>query len=94
MVSLHAVFRSSPASSSSAGIWSARRPRWQPSVRFLGPVLELLKFVLLTYVDLAGTAYLIQPVVFTWANKVLARDGDDAARAVILYAMNGQCTPL
>ncbi|KAH7120648.1 major facilitator superfamily domain-containing protein [Dactylonectria macrodidyma] len=38
---------------------------------------------------LAGTAYLIQPVVFTWANKVLARDGDDAARAVILYAMNG-----
>ena len=33
---------------------------------------------------------MIQPVVFTWANKVLARDGDDAARAVILYSMNGK----
>ncbi|RSM09142.1 hypothetical protein CEP52_004237 [Fusarium oligoseptatum] len=43
---------------------------------------------------LAGTAYLIQPVVFTWANKVLARDGDDAARAVILYAMNGASSVL
>uniref|UniRef100_A0A8H7K3H8 Major facilitator superfamily (MFS) profile domain-containing protein n=1 Tax=Bionectria ochroleuca TaxID=29856 RepID=A0A8H7K3H8_BIOOC len=43
---------------------------------------------------LAGTAYLIQPVVFTWANKILARDGDDAARAVILYAMNGSSSVL
>lgn len=33
---------------------------------------------------------MIQPIVFTWANEVLARDGDDAARAVILYAMNGE----
>lgn len=41
-------------------------------------------------VDLAGTAYLIQPVVFTWANKLLSRDGDDAARAVTLFAMNGK----
>ena len=36
---------------------------------------------------------MIQPVVFTWANKVLARDGDDAARAVILYSMNGKNHP-
>ncbi|KAI5458355.1 major facilitator superfamily domain-containing protein [Mariannaea sp. PMI_226] len=43
---------------------------------------------------LAGTAYLIQPVVFTWANKVLVRDGDDAARAVTLYAMNGASSVL
>ncbi|KAM0554920.1 hypothetical protein ACHAPJ_006656 [Fusarium lateritium] len=43
---------------------------------------------------LAGTAYLIQPVVFTWANKILARDGDDAARAIILYAMNGASSVL
>lgn len=33
---------------------------------------------------------MIQPVVFTWANKVLGRNGDDAARAVTLYAMNGE----
>lgn len=33
---------------------------------------------------------MIQPVVFTWANKVLSRDGDDAGRAVILYSMNGK----
>jgi len=32
---------------------------------------------------------MIQPVVFTWASKVLSRDGDDAARAITLYAMNG-----
>ncbi|SPO03707.1 related to transmembrane transporter Liz1p [Cephalotrichum gorgonifer] len=43
---------------------------------------------------LAGTAYIIQPVVFTWANKVLARDGDDAARAVTLYSMNGASSVL
>ncbi|EWZ27934.1 hypothetical protein FOZG_18350 [Fusarium oxysporum Fo47] len=43
---------------------------------------------------LAGTAYLIQPVVFTWANKILARDGDDVARAVILCAMNGASSVL
>jgi hypothetical protein len=40
--------------------------------------------------DLAGSAYLIQPVVFTAANWILSRSGDDAARAVILYAMNGE----
>ena len=39
---------------------------------------------------MSGTAYLIQPVVFVWANKILARDGDDAARAITLYSMNGQ----
>lgn len=39
--------------------------------------------------DIAGTAYMIQPVVFTWANRVLSRDGDDAARAFTLYSMNG-----
>lgn len=38
---------------------------------------------------MAGTTYLIQPVVFVWANKILARGGDDAARAVTLYSMNG-----
>ena len=37
---------------------------------------------------------MIQPVVFTWATKILARDGDDAARAVTLYSMNGKEAPL
>lgn len=45
---------------------------------------------MLTDTDLAGTAYSIQPVVFTWANKILSRDGDDAARAITLYSMNGE----
>lgn len=44
--------------------------------------------------DLAGTAYMIQPVVFTWANKILLRTGDEAARAVTLYAMNGASSVL
>ncbi|KAI9170621.1 pantothenate transporter liz1 [Paramyrothecium foliicola] len=43
---------------------------------------------------LAGTAYAIQPIVFTWANWILSRDGDDAARAVILCAMNGASSVL
>ncbi|KAJ5605762.1 pantothenate transporter liz1 [Penicillium lagena] len=43
---------------------------------------------------LAGTAYSIQPVVFTWANKILSRDGDDAARAVTLFSMNGASSVL
>lgn len=33
---------------------------------------------------------MIQPVVFVWANKILSYDGDDAARAIILYSMNGK----
>ncbi|PGG99023.1 hypothetical protein AJ79_08722 [Helicocarpus griseus UAMH5409] len=43
---------------------------------------------------IAGTAYLIQPVCFTWATRILSRDGDDAARAVVLYAMNGASSVL
>jgi len=43
---------------------------------------------------MSGTAYLIQPVVFVWANKILARDGDDAARAITLYSMNGASSVL
>ncbi|KAH8690933.1 major facilitator superfamily domain-containing protein [Talaromyces proteolyticus] len=43
---------------------------------------------------LAGTAYMIQPVVFVWANKILSYDGDDAARAIILYSMNGASSVL
>ncbi|GAM41945.1 hypothetical protein TCE0_042f15475 [Talaromyces pinophilus] len=43
---------------------------------------------------LAGTAYMIQPIVFVWANKILSYDGDDAARAIILYSMNGASSVL
>jgi ACS family pantothenate transporter-like MFS transporter len=43
---------------------------------------------------LAGTAYAIQPVCFVWATQVLMRDGDDAARAIILYSMNGASSVL
>ncbi len=37
---------------------------------------------------------MIQPVCFTWANKILLLTGDDAARAVTLYAMNGASSTL
>lgn len=37
---------------------------------------------------------MIQPVCFTWANKILLRTGDDAARAVTLYSMNGASSVL
>lgn len=37
---------------------------------------------------LAGTSYIVNPVSYGWANIVLQRSGDDAARSVILYGMN------
>ena len=37
---------------------------------------------------------MIQPVVYTWANKILLKGGDDAARAITLYAMNGASSVL
>ncbi len=45
-------------------------------------------------VVIAGTAYMIQPVCFTWANKILIKTGDDAARAITLYSMNGASSAL
>jgi ACS family pantothenate transporter-like MFS transporter len=44
--------------------------------------------------DIAGTAYMIQPVCFTWANKTLAKTGDDAMRALTLYSMNSASSVL
>ncbi|ORY35925.1 major facilitator superfamily domain-containing protein [Naematelia encephala] len=43
---------------------------------------------------IAGSAYMIQPVCFTWANKILIKTGDDAARAITLYSMNGASSVL
>ncbi|KAJ3547007.1 hypothetical protein NM208_g1732 [Fusarium decemcellulare] len=37
---------------------------------------------------LAGTAYMVNPLIFGWANIILQRTGDDAVRSVTLYSMN------
>jgi ACS family pantothenate transporter-like MFS transporter len=37
---------------------------------------------------LSGTAYMVNPLIFGWANVILQRSGDDAARSVTLYSMN------
>jgi len=37
---------------------------------------------------LSGTAYMVNPLIFGWANIILQRNGDDAARGVTLYCMN------
>ncbi|KAF7556993.1 hypothetical protein G7Z17_g997 [Cylindrodendrum hubeiense] len=37
---------------------------------------------------LSGTAYMVNPLIFGWANIVLQRSGDDAVRSVTLYSMN------
>ncbi|OQE91568.1 hypothetical protein PENNAL_c0009G07759 [Penicillium nalgiovense] len=37
---------------------------------------------------LAGTAYMVNPLIFGWANVILQRGGDDAVRSVTLFAMN------
>jgi ACS family pantothenate transporter-like MFS transporter len=36
----------------------------------------------------AGTSYIVNPLLFGWANIILQRGGDDALRSVILAAMN------
>lgn len=37
---------------------------------------------------LSGTAYMVNPTIFGWANIILQRNGDDAVRSVTLYCMN------
>jgi ACS family pantothenate transporter-like MFS transporter len=37
---------------------------------------------------LAGSAYMVNPLIFGWANIILQRTGDDAMRSVTLYSMN------
>lgn len=92
---LLAAFRSSPALSFSAGTWWGREPKWAHIVcsehtKSNADGLRQWRKKKLTDVDLAGTAYLIQPVTFIWASNILSRTRDDAARAIILYSMNGQ----
>lgn len=36
---------------------------------------------------LSGTSYIVNPLIFGWANIILQRGGDDAVRSVTLYAM-------
>jgi ACS family pantothenate transporter-like MFS transporter len=37
---------------------------------------------------LSGTSFIVNPVMYGWANSILQRTGDDAARSVILYTMS------
>jgi ACS family pantothenate transporter-like MFS transporter len=37
---------------------------------------------------LSGTSFIVNPVMYGWANAILQRTGDDAARSVILYTMS------
>ncbi|KAI1074829.1 pantothenate transporter liz1 [Whalleya microplaca] len=68
-------------------------------------MLQLVSAVLLLIPDLsfggtffafylAGTSYIVNPVSFGWANIICQRGGDDAVRAITLYAMNATSTCL
>ena len=37
---------------------------------------------------LAGTSYIINPILYGWASVICQRSGDDASRSVILYVMS------
>jgi ACS family pantothenate transporter-like MFS transporter len=37
---------------------------------------------------LAGTSYIVNPIMYGWASVICQRTGDDAARSVILYIMS------
>lgn len=43
---------------------------------------------------LSGTSYMVNPLTFGWASIICQRGGDDAARSVIVYAMNAASTCL
>jgi ACS family pantothenate transporter-like MFS transporter len=36
---------------------------------------------------LSGTSFIVNPVMYGWASTICVKTGDDAARAVVLYAM-------
>jgi len=37
---------------------------------------------------LAGTSYIVNPIMYGWASVICLRSGDDAARSVVLYVMS------
>jgi ACS family pantothenate transporter-like MFS transporter len=37
---------------------------------------------------LAGTSYIVNPIMYGWASVICQRTGDDAARSIILYIMS------
>lgn len=37
---------------------------------------------------LSGTSFVVNPIMFSWANEICSRSGDDAARSVVLYVMS------
>lgn len=37
---------------------------------------------------LSGTSFIVNPVMYGWATTICQREGDDAQRALVLYAMN------
>jgi ACS family pantothenate transporter-like MFS transporter len=36
---------------------------------------------------LSGTSFIVNPILYGWASTICAKQGDDAVRAVVLYAM-------
>lgn len=61
-------------------------------VLFLVPGISFAGTMAAFYIS--GTSYIVNPVTYGWANIILMRSGDDAARAVILYSMNAFSTCL
>lgn len=51
-------------------------------VRAIPPAATFFAFYL------AGTSYMVNPLLFGWANVILKRGGDEALRGVVLFWMN------
>ena len=69
------------------------------SMVLLAGVLQILVAALLLIPDLstagamfafylAGTSYIVNPILYGWASVICQRGGDDASRSVILYVMS------
>lgn len=80
-----------------AGMFIDRTGQRMPMI-VLAAVIQLVTAILLlqphlsdggvfTAHYLSGTSFIVNPVMYGWANSILTRTGDDAVRSVTLYTM-------
>ncbi|KAH8702753.1 major facilitator superfamily domain-containing protein [Phaeosphaeriaceae sp. PMI808] len=80
-----------------AGIFIDRTGHRMPMVIFAAAMQFVTAILLLqpklpdggifTAYYLSGTSFIVNPVMYGWASTICSRNGDDAARSVVLYSM-------
>jgi ACS family pantothenate transporter-like MFS transporter len=81
-----------------AGFFIDRTGHRLPMV-IVGASLQLVTAILLlvrnlpdagifTAYYISGSSFIVNPIMYGWANAICQRNGDDAARSMVLYTMN------